>query len=177
MPYFKRITLVDEDDYIVGYEDKMKVHKEGLLHRAFSIFVVNSQCQLLLQQRALNKYHSGGLWTNTCCSHAIKGEEFNITIHNRLNEEMGFDCQLHQLFKFRYQTTFDNGLIENELDYVFRGFYDGIPLPDPNEVSDWKWVDIDFLKEDIHLHPDLYTFWFKAAYDNFYQLIDKKLLL
>ena len=143
------LILVDEQDNITGYGEKMEVHREGRLHRAFSIFVVNNAGQLMLQRRALEKYHSGGLWANTCCSHPLKGEEPTETVHNRLQEEMGFDCALKPMFTFIYKAEFDNGLTEYELDQVYLGRYEGKPNPNPSEVCEWKWMDIEALKDDL----------------------------
>jgi isopentenyl-diphosphate delta-isomerase len=163
------LILVDEHDNITGYGTKLKVHQEGHLHRAFSLFVVNEAGQLLLQKRALSKYHSGGLWANTCCSHPLKGEKTDETIHTRLIEEMGFDCELKPLFQFIYRAKFNNGLTEYELDQVYIGFYEGAPNPNPAEVCDWKWIDIEALKEDLLNAPDKYVYWLKAAFEEFYQ--------
>jgi len=162
------LILVDEHNNITGYEKKLKVHQDGLLHRAFSIFVVNQEGQLMLQKRAIEKYHSGGLWANTCCSHPLKGENTEYTIHERLVEEMGFDCGLHALFKFIYRAKLDNDLVEYELDQVYIGNYEMDPVPNPAEVCDWKWIDIEFLKEDLEKSPDKYVYWLKAAFAEFY---------
>ena len=134
------VLLVDKNDTIIGTEEKLKAHQEGKLHRCFSIFVFNAQGELLLQRRAIGKYHSEGLWSNTCCSHQKPGEEENITVHQRLKEEMGFDCELKKAFVFSYKKTFANGLTEHEIDHVFIGTWNGTPKPDPAEVMDWKWI-------------------------------------
>ncbi len=157
------IILVDRHDKKIGTEEKMKVHKEGKLHRAFSIFVFNSKGELLLQKRAKSKYHSGGLWTNTCCSHPRQGESLEEAAHRRLKEEMGFDCRLKEIFSFTHKAKFANGLIENEFDHVFLGKFDGKPKSNPKEVEDWKWVSIDKLKKDISREPGKYAVWFKIA--------------
>ena len=162
------LILVDEQNNITGYEKKLKVHQDGLLHRAFSIFVVNKDGQLMLQKRAIEKYHSGGLWANTCCSHPLKGENTEATIHERLMHEMGFDCDLQTLFKFIYRAELDNDLVEYELDQVYIGYYELDPVPNPSEVGDWKWIDIEFLKEDLEKSPDQYVYWLKAAFSEFY---------
>ncbi len=162
------LILVDEQNNITGYEKKLKVHQDGLLHRAFSIFVVNKEGQLMLQKRAIEKYHSGGLWANTCCSHPLKGENTETTIHERLVEEMGFDCDLQPLFKFTYRAELDNDLVEYELDQVYIGEYEMDPVPNPAEVGDWKWINIEFLKEDLENAPDEYVYWLKAAFPEFY---------
>ena len=167
------LILVDEQNNITGYEKKLKTHQDGLLHRAFSIFVVNKEGQVMLQKRAIEKYHSGGLWANTCCSHPLKGEKTEDTIHERLVEEMGFDCGLQPLFQFIYRAELDNDLIEYELDQVYIGYYELDPIPNPAEVCDWKWVDIEFLKEDLERSPDSYVYWLKAAFSEFYMNFKK----
>ncbi|GBD34035.1 Isopentenyl-diphosphate Delta-isomerase [bacterium HR34] len=157
----EKIILVDENDNEIGFEEKLEVHKKGKLHRAFSIFVFNSKGELLIQKRAKNKYHSGGLWTNTCCSHPHPGENLEEAVHRRLKEEMGFDCNLKEIFSFIYKVKFENGLTENELDHVFIGVYDGEVKPNQNEVEDFKWVNINTLLKDIQFNEDKYTYWFK----------------
>jgi len=157
------ILLVDENDNVIGKEEKIKTHKEGKLHRAFSIFVFNSNGELLLQKRAKSKYHSAGLWTNTCCSHQRDGETLEKAIHRRLKEEMGFNCKLKEKFTFTYKVKFDNGLFENEYDHVFFGKFDGEPIPNPEEVDEWKWVDLEDLKKDIRENPSNYTYWLKVS--------------
>jgi len=161
----EKIILVDEKDNEIGAEEKIKTHQEGKLHRAFSIFVFNSQSELLLQRRAEDKYHSGGLWTNTCCSHPREGEELEDAVHRRLQEELGFDCELKEAFSFIYRKEFDNGLTEHELDHVFVGECEAEPNPDPAEVSEWKWITLDGLNKDIKENPDNYTYWLKVALD------------
>jgi len=162
------LILVDEKNNITGYGEKMKVHQEGHLHRAFSLFVVNRAGQLMLQRRAFEKYHSGGLWANTCCSHPLKGEDREETIHYRLNHEMGFDCELQPLFNFIYRAEFENGLTEYELDQVYIGFYEGEANPNSEEVCEWKWMDIEELKDDLKSSPEKYVYWLKAAFNEFY---------
>lgn len=162
------LILVDENNNITGYDEKLKVHQEGHLHRAFSLFVVNKAGQLMLQRRAHGKYHSGGLWANTCCSHPLKGEDPEKTIHDRLMKEMGFDCELNPMFKFIYRVEFDNGLTEYELDQVYIGIHESAPSPNPEEVCEWKWMDIEALKDDIAASPDEYVYWLKAAFHEFY---------
>ncbi|MCF0206095.1 MAG: isopentenyl-diphosphate Delta-isomerase [Bacteroidales bacterium] len=157
----EKIALVNEDDKIIGYESKALVHQQGLLHRAFSILVFNSDGRLLLQRRAVGKYHSGGLWTNTCCSHLVEGEEMISYAHNRLQFEMGFDCELKHCFSFHYTTNFPNGCTENEIDYVMIGKWDGTPLPCEDEVCDFRWVTMQDLLQEIENSPDDFTFWFK----------------
>ncbi|AEV67551.1 isopentenyl-diphosphate Delta-isomerase [Acetivibrio clariflavus] len=155
------ILLVNEDDEEIGIGEKMEVHKTGQLHRAFSIFVFNSENKLLLQKRAISKYHSGGLLTNTCCSHQRKGEDLYETIHTRLMEEMGFDCDLEEIFTLKYRAELDNGLIEHEIDHVFIGRYDGDPVPNPDEVDDYAWVDLEDVLRDVSESPENFTCWFR----------------
>jgi isopentenyl-diphosphate delta-isomerase len=144
--------------------DKMEAHEKGLLHRAFSVFIFNTKGEMLLQQRALSKYHSGGLWTNACCSHPMPGEETQDAARRRLLEEMGFSATLEKTFSFIYKTGFDNGLTEHEVDHVFTGTYDGIILPDPEEVQDYKYQPADLIRRSIEAEPQLYTSWFKIAF-------------
>lgn len=158
------ILLVDENDNEVGYGEKHEVHKKGIFHRAFSIFIFNSQKQLLMQKRESNKYHSPGLWTNTCCSHQRQNELLSEAIHRRLKEEMGFDCQLKEVFTFSYRVEFKPGLIENEFDHVFVGYYEGEITPEPSEVEDYKWMSLEEIKKDMEQNPDKYTYWFKICF-------------
>ena len=157
------VILVDREDKEIGTEEKMKAHKDGKLHRAFSIFVFNSKGELLLQRRALSKYHCGGLWTNTCCSHPRKGEVLEEAVHRRIMEEMGFDCEMKEVFSFSYKSKFDNGLTENEIDHVFIGSFEGEPAINREEVEEFRWIKIDNLKKDISENPGKYTPWFKIA--------------
>ena len=157
----EEIILVDELDQELGFLPKLEVHQKGLLHRAFSILVFNSNHELLIHQRAFDKYHSAGLWTNTCCSHPRKGESNEQAIHRRLKEEMGFDCELKFIFKFLYQTNFADGLIEHELDHVYIGHSDQIPQVDPKEVNAFRWINQVSLKQEMDQFPDRFTFWFK----------------
>ncbi|MEM5798278.1 MAG: isopentenyl-diphosphate Delta-isomerase [Candidatus Aenigmatarchaeota archaeon] len=159
------VVLVDKKDNVIGKEEKIKAHREGKLHRAFSIFVFSSDGKLLLQRRALSKYHSPGLWSNTCCSHPKPDEKLEEAIHRRLIQEMGFDCPLKPTFSFIYKIRFDNGLWEHELDHVFIGKFDGQPKPNKEEVEEWKWVDVDELKQDMKKHPEKYTYWFRICLD------------
>jgi len=157
------IILVDRNDREIGYEEKMKPHFEGRLHRAFSVFVFNSDGKMLLQKRAKSKYHSGGLWTNTCCSHPRKGEKTDGAAHRRLSEEMGFDCPLEERFTFIYKAKLDRGLTEHEFDHVFTGTYDGEVKPNPEEADGYDWVSIADLKDGMKKNPQNYTVWFKIA--------------
>lgn len=158
------IILVDENDKPIGTEEKLKAHQKANLHRAFSIFIFNDKGQLLLQQRALDKYHSGGLWTNTCCSHPRPKEETINSAHRRLKEEMGFDCELTEVFSFKYKNAFSNGLTENEFDHVFIGKYNNEPIPNPTEVNAYKWVDVKWLEQDMENNKEIYTVWFKICF-------------
>lgn len=159
------LILVDQHNNEICSEEKIEVHKLGKLHRAFSIFIFNSAGEMLLQQRASCKYHSGELWTNACCSHPRLGETIQQAAHRRLMEEMGFDCDLTKAFHFIYKAKLDNGLTEHEFDHVFIGKYDGEVNLNPNEAKAFKWVTIDSLKEDIKKHPEDYTVWFKIAFN------------
>lgn len=160
------VLLVDKNDTIIGTEEKLKAHQEGKLHRCFSIFVFNPNGELLLQRRALEKYHCGGLWSNTCCSHQKPGEDESITIHQQLKEEMGFDCELKKAFVFAYKKTFDNGLAEHEIDHVFIGQWNGTPKPDPSEVMAWKWISLEQLRKNILTDPEAYSVWLRKALTN-----------
>lgn len=161
----EKIILVDKKDRAVGTGEKLEVHKAGSLHSAFSIFVFNRKGELLLQKRARGKYHSGGLWTNTCCSHPRAGEELKEAVHRRLKQEMGFDCPLNEAFSFIYRVKFANGLYEHELDHVFVGRFDGKPAPDPEEADGWEWVSLKELKKDIRENPEKYTYWLRVSLD------------
>jgi len=160
-----QLILVDENDQEVGTGGKMAVHKNGLLHRAFSVLVFNSKGELLLQQRAKSKYHSGGLWTNTCCSHPKMGETTLQAAKRRLSEEMGLTCDLKEVFSFCYKAAFPNGLIENEYDHVLIGESDSVPVTDKEEVDDWKWIKLENLRIDLEKNPEIYTEWFKILMD------------
>lgn len=155
------IALVSPSDNITGYAPKLLVHQQGLLHRAFSIVVLNDKGEMLLQKRAAAKYHSGGLWTNTCCSHLVEGNDMESYMHERLKHEMGFDCELKLAFSFHYTAKFDNGLIENEIDHVYTGKWNGTPLPDPAEAEGYIWATFDEIKAEMKNSPDSFTYWFK----------------
>lgn len=165
------VILVDEQDRKLGLMEKIEAHEKGVLHRAFSVFILNHKNQLLLQQRALHKYHSGGLWTNTCCSHPRDGETNIEAAHRRLQEEMGMDAPLEKLLHFVYRAEFDNNMIEHELDHVFVGKCDANPVINPDEVEAYKWMDLDELKADIEKNPQLYTAWFKIIFNEYYSTI------
>jgi len=158
------VVLVDENDQQLGVCEKQEAHERGLLHRAFSIFVFDKEGKLLLQQRADNKYHSGGLWTNTCCSHPQPGEETISAAQQRLVEEMGFETELTKVFDFTYKTTFSNGLTEHELDHVYTGKYDGPVHPNPEEVKDYQFTHLYEIKKMIEESPEQFTSWFKIAF-------------
>ena len=166
------VILVDDNDNQLGLMEKIEAHEKALLHRAFSVFILNDNKQLLLQKRALNKYHSPGLWTNTCCSHPRDGESVIDAGIRRLDEEMGFKTQLNNLFSFVYKARLDNGLTEHEYDYVLLGKYNKDPLINELEVCDWKWVDLDALSNDLVINPKSYTVWFKIIFEKFYKNIN-----
>ena len=169
----EKVILVNEHDEQIGLMPKLEAHEKAQLHRAFSIFILNSKNEVMLQQRASQKYHSPLLWTNTCCSHQREGES-NIQAGNRrLMEEMGFSTELKELFHFIYKAPFDNGLTEHELDHVMVGYFDGEPEINPEEVENWKWMDIDAIKDDMQIHPEKYTVWFKIIFDEFYHFLEE----
>jgi isopentenyl-diphosphate delta-isomerase len=157
------VILVNENDEPIGVMEKLAAHQQAFLHRAISIFIFNQKGEMLLQQRALQKYHSGGLWTNACCSHPIPGESIEDAAIRRLQEELGFITTLKKIFHFTYHVAFANGLSENELDHVFIGKYDGDITPDKKEVMDYCFMDMDQIKNSILTHPQKYTEWFKIA--------------
>lgn len=167
------VILVDENDQPIGVMEKMQAHREGLLHRAFSIFILNNQKEILLQQRAFSKYHSPKLWTNACCSHPYPDENTQEAAKRRLFEEMGFNCQLIEIGEFTYYTEFDNGLIEHEYDHVFIGIYDGKINPDPAEVADYKWLSVQKIDELLETDKSQFTFWFHLAYPLFKKWLNK----
>jgi isopentenyl-diphosphate delta-isomerase len=167
------VILVDKDDNELGLMEKLEVHQKGLLHRAFSVFLLNDSNQLLLQKRALDKYHSPGLWTNTCCSHPRKNEKTIVAAHRRLFEEMGIKSELKLFTSFIYKAEFDNGLIEHEFDHVIVGSFVGNPVINQLEVCDWKWEDLDLIKENLKTYPDDYTEWFKIIFLKFYNKYNK----
>lgn len=157
------VILVDGNDCPIGIMEKMEAHQKALLHRAFSIFVFNDKGELLLQKRAANKYHSAGLWTNTCCSHPAPGEDTLEAAEKRLMEEMGFATPLEKIFSFTYKAPFANGLTEYEYDHVFTGTYNGLVHPNPSEVSDYCYQSLEEIKRNIELQPFHFTEWFKIA--------------
>jgi isopentenyl-diphosphate delta-isomerase len=165
------VILVDENDNEIGIEEKMKAHEDAKLHRAFSIFIFNSKGEMLLQQRACDKYHSGCLWTNATCSHPRPGEKVEQAAHRRLQEEMGFDTDLKKEFHFIYKAKFDHGLTEHELDHVFIGQYDGPINLNSDEADDYKWIDLATLQKDMKENPNDYTVWFKIAFKKVLNLV------
>ena len=168
----EQVILVNEQDEQIGLMPKMEAHEKGLLHRAFSVFIFNEKKELMLQQRALGKYHSPGLWTNTCCSHQRDGETSIEAGERRLQEEMGFCVPLQETTSFIYKAPFDNGLTEHEFDHILIGTFEGVPNINPKEVADWKWMPLEEVRSDIARHPEQYTEWFKIIFDKFYQHIN-----
>lgn len=167
-----QVILVNEQDEVVGAMDKMEAHQQAHLHRAFSIFVFNGMGEMLLQQRADGKYHSGGLWTNACCSHPAPGEDTKASANRRLEEEMGFTTPLIKIFDFTYRAELDNGLTEHEYDHVFLGVYNGEIYPNPDEVRDYRHMSMDELKDWLQRDPGQFTAWFQIAFP----LLEKWLL-
>ena len=161
------VILVDEGDRPIGTAEKMTAHIHGWLHRAFSIFIVNPQGELLLQRRAWTKYHSGGLWTNTCCSHPRPDEPLLVAGQRRLMEEMGIACHLQELFCFTYRAELECGLIEHEFDHVLIGECHCQPQPNPAEVADWRWMGMADLEKELSAHPERYTYWLRSCFDQF----------
>ncbi|MBE7441907.1 MAG: isopentenyl-diphosphate Delta-isomerase [Flavobacteriales bacterium] len=159
-----QVILVNEKDQVLGTMPKMEAHLKGELHRAISVFIFDMDGNWLLQKRAPYKYHSANLWTNTCCSHPYPNETSIDAANRRLLEEMGLECELNFAFKYLYKAELDNNLIEHELDHVFIGFTNQIPLPDSEEVSEWKTASFFDIDQDIELYPERYTEWFKLLY-------------
>ncbi len=157
----ERVVLVDREDREIGTAEKMAAHREGKLHRAISVFIFNKEGQMLLQQRAFSKYHSGGLWTNACCSHPRPLETPLEAARRRLQEEMGMSCELVKVCDFIYEAKLDKGMTEHEFDHVFVGRFEGEPVLNPVEAAAWKWIGIDDLKDAIQKNPNAYTIWFK----------------
>jgi isopentenyl-diphosphate Delta-isomerase len=168
----EKVILVNEKDEQIGLMPKMEAHEKAILHRAFSVFIFNDKNELMLQQRALSKYHSPGLWTNTCCSHQRDGESNIEAGKRRLQEEMGFVADLKETTSFIYKAPFDNGLTEHEFDHILVGYYNEEPYMNSEEVASWKWKNLEDVKVDISLHPEVYTAWFKIIFDKFYKHIN-----
>jgi isopentenyl-diphosphate delta-isomerase len=168
----EQVILVDANDTQIGLMPKMEAHEKAVLHRAFSVFTFNDKGQLLLQQRAADKYHSPLLWTNTCCSHQRNGETSLEAGKRRLQEEMGFTCELEEVFWFIYKAPFDNGLTEHELDHVLIGKYNANPVINKEEVERFKWMDLESVKSDIENQPEIYTEWFKIIFKESFKKIN-----
>jgi isopentenyl-diphosphate delta-isomerase len=161
----QEVVLVNEKDEPIGIMEKMEAHRKALLHRAFSVFIFNTKGEMLLQKRSQNKYHSAGLWTNTCCSHPMPGEDTKQAAVRRLNEELGFSTTLNKIFDFIYKSDFDNGLTEYEFDHVFIGDYNGAINPDKNEVSDYCFMSLNEIESSLQLKPQKFTAWFQIAFN------------
>lgn len=168
------VILVNQADEPIGTMPKLEAHEKAVLHRAFSVFVMNKNGEIMLQQRAAHKYHSPSLWTNTCCSHQRVGESNIGAGIRRLKEEMGFETEIKELFSFIYKAEFDNGLTEHELDHVMLGHYNDAPVINPEEVADWKWMLPGEIKKDITENPQKYTAWFKIIFERFYDHLFSK---
>jgi isopentenyl-diphosphate Delta-isomerase len=166
-----QVILVDTSDNELGTKGKLQAHLEGSLHRAVSVFIFSTKGEWLLQRRALSKYHSGGQWTNTCCSHPFPGESNVAAAERRLMEEVGLQCRIKEIFSFIYKEKLDNELTEYELDHVFIGVTDQKPVADPAEVMDWKYISFEKIKQDVFQHPEQYTVWFKKIIDQVYQAV------
>ena len=167
----ENVVLVDRNDKPMGLMPKLEAHEKGVLHRAFSVFILNRKGQLMLQRRALDKYHSPGLWTNTCCSHPRESESIIEAGLRRLKEEMGFTTPLEPMFSFIYKSKFDNGLTEHEFDHVLLGYYDKPPFINAIEVSEWKWMSLEKIILEIKNKPEDFTVWFKIIFERFYNHI------
>jgi isopentenyl-diphosphate delta-isomerase len=163
----EQVILVDEHDNAIGLMEKMEAHRLAKLHRAFSVFAMNDKNEILLQRRALHKYHSGGLWTNTCCSHPRDGENVEEAAKRRLMEEMGFTCDVKRIFSFIYKAELDNDLTEHELDHVLIARWNDDPNVNPDEVDSFDWQSVEWVATDMKNNPDRYTVWFKIIYDRF----------
>lgn len=164
----EEVILVNENDVVIGTMEKLEAHKKGLLHRAFSVFIFNDKNELLLQRRALNKYHSGGLWTNTCCSHPRPNENILNAANRRLVEEMGFETELTFKTSFIYNTEFENGLTEHEFDHIFFGTYNVNPKINADEVDSFSWLTIEDVNQKIKQNPNDFTSWFKIALEKLF---------
>lgn len=167
----EELILVDANDQEIGVMEKMEAHEKGLLHRAFSILLFNLKGELLLQQRALEKYHSPGLWTNTCCSHPRPKERTEDAAHRRLFQEMGMKAELNEAFHFTYRAALEHGLIEHEIDHVFIGFTEETPQINTTEVMAYQWISLEDIQTDIQKNPNRYTAWFKLLMDDHFSSI------
>ncbi len=170
----EQVILVDERDQEIGVSDKLSAHREGKLHRAFSIFIFNQKGEMLLQKRALTKYHSGGLWSNACCSHPQPGESMAAAAERRLQEELGITCPLKKAFDFIYLAPMNNNLIEHEFDHVFVGRYFGMVHPNADEVVEYRWVSPEELNRELLLNPKRFTIWFKIAVKKMFEIKHRK---
>ena len=169
-----KVILVDTADNEIGQMEKLEAHQKGLLHRAISVFILNENGEMLLQRRALEKYHSPGLWTNAACSHPEPGEDSLTAAVRRLKEEMGIETGLKPVFTFTYKADFENGLTEYELDHVFVGKWEGSPTPDPGEVAEWKWIGPKDLILELEMQPDRFTVWFKLGVERVWEYNKQK---
>ncbi|MHA4895986.1 isopentenyl-diphosphate Delta-isomerase [Pedobacter sp. PWIIR3] len=169
----EKVILVDVEDNILGTMDKIEAHVLGKLHRAFSVFIFNNKGELLLQQRAFDKYHSGGKWTNTCCSHPRLGEDNLAAANRRLREEMGMSCKLEYVFNFTYKADLNDGIAEHELDHVFFGICDDLPKINEEEVAGYRYITLADLSKEIAVHPELYTDWLKICFNQVEQAYSK----
>ncbi len=167
----EQVILVNEKDEKIGLMSKQEAHEKALLHRAFSVFIFNDKNELMLQQRALHKYHSPGLWTNTCCSHQRDGEKTIEAGKRRLMEEMGFTAELKETTSFIYKASFDNGLTEHEFDHILLGNFNDDPVINENEVASWKWMSLEAIQNNIKDFPEHYSAWFKIIFEKFHKHI------
>jgi isopentenyl-diphosphate delta-isomerase len=162
----EKVILVDEHDNELGSMEKMEAHRAGALHRAFSVILFNSKGEMLLQKRSANKYHSAGLWTNTCCSHPKPSERMEVAVRRRLKEEMGIDTQPVYAYKFMYRVALDNKLIEHEMDYVYMGLFDAEPVINTSEVENWRFMNLTEIRKEISENPESFTHWFRLIVDH-----------
>jgi isopentenyl-diphosphate Delta-isomerase len=169
----EQVILVDAEDREVGSMEKLRAHHEGVLHRAFSVFVFDRDGRLLLQRRAEHKYHSGGLWSNSCCGHPRPGEAVHLAARRRLEEEMGFTCELREVSAFRYRAEVGGGLVEHEFDHVFVGEFDGTVAASPDEVAEWRWIGAAEVEAERSRHPERFTPWFHPAWEATLPLVEK----
>lgn len=169
----EQVILVNKNDEKIGLMPKTEAHEKAILHRAFSVFVFNDKNELMLQQRAVHKYHSPLLWTNTCCSHQRDGESNLDAGKRRLKEEMGFVCDIKEVTSFIYKAPFDNGLTEHELDHIMIGYFNENPMINKEEVESFKWMTLQDIKRDIAKFPEVYTEWFKIIFKKYYSFISK----
>ena len=172
----EQIIIVDENDQQIGMGGKLKVHQDGALHRALSLYIFNDQDELMLQQRAKDKYHCGGLWTNTTCSHPRIDEDLSDAAHRRLQEEMGFDTEMKKVGEYTYKVAFENGLTEHEYVHVFIGRYNDEPNLNPEEAMNWKWIKIEELENAIKKDSNAYTYWMKKALPSVKEALAHKLV-